>query len=84
MGLVVNVLKAVTERAFVIDIQDLLTTLSTDRSDMFYKKKTCWMHFNVSFNIDISISAIYDRFDIHELAEFTVGSSFFILLEIAF
>ena len=47
------------------------------------------MHFNVSFNIDISISAIYDRFDIHELAEFTGGSflvvfSFFILLEIAF
>ena len=26
----------VTERTFVIDIQDLLTTLSTYRSDMFY------------------------------------------------
>ena len=42
------------------------------------------MHFNVSFNIEISIAAIYVRFDIHELAEFTGGSSFFILLEIAF
>ena len=41
MGLVVNVLKAVTERAFLIDMRDLLTTLSADHSDMFYKKETC-------------------------------------------
>ena len=49
MGLVVNVLLAVTERTFVIDIQDLLTTLSKYRSDMFNifldvkKKETCLM-----------------------------------------
>ena len=41
------------------------------------------MHFNVNFNIDIFIAAIYDIFDIHELPEFTGGSSFFILLESA-
>ena len=47
MGLVVIVLKAETERTFVIDIQDLLTTLSIYGSDMFYifldmkKKETC-------------------------------------------
>ena len=34
--------------------------------------------------MDISLAAIYDRFDIHELAEFTGGSSFFIVLKIAF
>ena len=47
MGLVVIVLKTETERTFVIDIQDLLTTFSTYRNDMFYifldvkKKETC-------------------------------------------
>ena len=51
MGLVVNVLKAVTERAFVIDIQDLLTTLSTDRSDMFYKKRDFLNAFQCKFLI---------------------------------
>ena len=36
MGLVVGVLiEALTERTFVIDIQDLLTTLLTCLSDMF-------------------------------------------------
>ena len=55
VGLVVIVLKAETERTFVIDIQDLLITLSIYRSDMFYifldmkKKETCWMHFKVNF-----------------------------------
>ena len=34
--------------------------------------------------MDISIAAIYDIFDIHELSEFTGGSSFFILLKIVF
>ena len=42
------------------------------------------MHFNVFFNTDISIAAIYDTFDIDELVEFTGGSSFFISLKIAF
>ena len=45
MDLVVIVLQVETERTFVIDIQDLLTTHSTYRSDMFYifadVKKTC-------------------------------------------
>ena len=36
------------------------------------------------FNIEISIAVIYDTFDIHELAEFAGGSSFFILLKVAF
>ena len=36
------------------------------------------------FNTGISIAAIYDIFDINELAEFTAGSSFFILLKITF
>ena len=36
------------------------------------------------FNIGISIAAIYDIFDINEIAEFTGGSSFFILMKIAF
>ena len=36
------------------------------------------------FNADTSIAAIYDTFNIDELAEFTGGSSFFILLKIAF
>ena len=36
------------------------------------------------FKIDISIAAIYDIFDIHKLVEFTGGSSFLILLKIAF
>ena len=36
------------------------------------------------FNIEISIAVIYDIFDIHEFAEFTGGSSFFILLKVAF
>ena len=35
------------------------------------------------FNTDISIAAIYDPFNIDELAEFTGGSSFFILLKFA-
>ena len=42
------------------------------------------MHFNVNFfNVDLSMAAIYDIFDIHELAEFRGGSPFFILLKIA-
>ena len=36
------------------------------------------------FNIDISIAAICDIFNIHEFGEFAGGSSFFILLKIAF
>ena len=36
------------------------------------------------FNIGISIAAICDIFNIHELGEFAGGSSFFILLKIAF
>ena len=37
MVLVVIVLQAESERTFLIDIQDLLTTLSTYRSFMFYR-----------------------------------------------
>ena len=47
------------------------------------KKETCWMPFAVN-NIDISIAAIYDIFDIRESAEFKGGRSFFILLKIVF
>ena len=56
---------------------------------MFYifldvkKNETCWLHFNVNF-LYRHISAIYDMFDIYELAKFTGGSSFFNLLKIAF
>ena len=42
------------------------------------------MHFNVIFIIYISVAAIYDIFDINKLVEFAGGSSFFILLKIAF
>ena len=64
----------VTERTFVIDIQDLLTTLSTYRSDMFYifldvkKKKLVKCRENL----------------LGGQGEFTGGSSFLILLKIAF
>ena len=48
------------------------------------KKELVECIFMKIFNIEISIAVIYDIFDIHELAEFTGGSSFFILLKIAF
>ena len=65
---------SVTGRTFVIDIQHLLTTLSTYGSDMFYifldvkKKKLVKCRENL----------------LGGQGEFTSGSSFFILLEIAF
>ena len=71
-------------------MQDLLTTPSIYRSDMIYifldvkKKKLVECIFMYIFNINISAADIYDIFDIHELAKFTGGSSFFILLKIAF
>ena len=74
----------------MIDIQDLLTAIATYLSKMFYifldvkKKKHVECILMEIFNIDISIAAIYDIFDIHELAEFTGCSSFFILLKFVF
>ena len=57
---------------------------------MFYifldvkRKKLVECIFMKIFNIVISIAAIYDIFDTHELAEFTGGSLFFILLKVTF
>ena len=55
--------------------QDITVTFFT--FFWMWKRETCWMHFNVNFNIDISIAAIYEIFDIHELAEFT-GNFFYL------
>ena len=51
---------------------------------MWKKKKLVECIFMYMFNINISAADIYDIFDIHKLAKFTGGSSFFYFTENCF